>query len=95
MKQTVFVGAIVALLGFGVGCGGDACDDAADKLEECAEDDPNVTVTRDDDAECTAQAECFANCVDEASCDLINSSAEDAIAGTDNAYNTCTAACLN
>lgn len=93
MKNFVFAGALVALLGFGVGCGGDACDDAADKLEECAEQDPNVTVTRNDDAECNAQAECAADCVENNSCEVINSSAADALAGNDNAYLTCVAAC--
>jgi hypothetical protein len=52
-----------------MGCG-DACDDAADKFEECYPDLPTGD-DDDDDADCTGNVECLAECVNDASCDDI------------------------
>jgi hypothetical protein len=52
-------------------CGGDACEDAADKLEECGfTTDGNGN---GESAECTGAAECSANCFNDASCEDITS----------------------
>ena len=64
-----------AILGVGVialasiACGGDACADAVDKLEECKAE--GVTTTADSCE--NAADECAADCINNASCDEINS----------------------
>jgi len=87
MKMKMMLGtALVMMLGMGtMGCG-DACDDAADKFEECF---PDAETTEDGDAECTEQAECQADCLTSASCDDIVASTT----GEDNSYAQCLAAC--
>ncbi|RLB50189.1 MAG: hypothetical protein DRI90_23920 [Deltaproteobacteria bacterium] len=61
---------IILPLSFTVmGCG-DACDDAADKMEECY---PDATVVESGDVDCTGKVECEAECINDASCDDITS----------------------
>jgi hypothetical protein len=45
-----------------VGCSND-CDDAVDKLEECGQ-----PVTNSDTDDCSGAKECYAGCVNDASC---------------------------
>jgi hypothetical protein len=62
-----------ALLAFSaVACGGDDCDDAVDKLEECG----STELERNEDAECSGAAECTAKCINDASCDEIKNGSE-------------------
>ncbi len=73
--------AMVAAVG---GCGGNACDDATDKLrDEC--DLPVDAVSGD----CDSTSECEADCINEHSCDHIR----EAFGGTPNAYTECDDAC--
>ena len=52
------------------GCGGNACDDACDKVEECG---GTCTVNS---GTCDAKAECYASCIANATCaelvDILN-----------------------
>jgi hypothetical protein len=48
------------------GCGSDACEDAAAKLEDCGEDAPEPKSS----VECTGESECVAQCfLDYATCE--------------------------
>ena len=48
------------------GCGSDACEDAAAKLEDCGEDAPEPKSS----VECTGESECIAQCfVDHGTCE--------------------------
>jgi len=47
-----------------VACG-NACDDAVDHLQECGVNAGSA----EHDADCTGQAECLAECINEASCE--------------------------
>ena len=74
-----------SLLAFSaVACGGDECEDAADKYDECGlpagEGDG-------DDVECSGQAECIAKCINDASCDELKST------DVNNSYWKCLADC--
>jgi hypothetical protein len=60
------VGMMGLLAVVGTGCG-NACDDAADHLEECG----LSTGDGDGDGDCTDQAEAFANCIVDKDCDSI------------------------
>jgi hypothetical protein len=64
--------ALLALATFSVGCG-NACDDAADKLEECG-----VPAASEGEGECTEAAEKIAQCVIDAECDVITGKSKDA-----------------
>ena len=73
---------MVVVLGLACfGCGND-CDDAVDKLEECGAD-----VTSADTDDCSGQKECFAKCVNDASCDEIKGTK------TDGNFGKCVLAC--
>jgi hypothetical protein len=84
MKTAWIASALIIFGAFVVGCGGDACDDAADKLEECGFSGGDGG---DADAECTEQAECVSNCIVDAECDDITSPT------ADSAYTKCLAGC--
>ena len=58
-----------------VACGGDECDDAADKVEECNIGGGNGTTTNDD-VECSGTIECQAKCFNDATCDEIKNGSE-------------------
>jgi hypothetical protein len=79
MKKFVLACGLFGLLGvFGVGCGGNKCDAAADtiiaKYESCGIE---VTTTTEggETAECTdalgKQSECIATCTDTATCETL------------------------
>jgi hypothetical protein len=81
IKQILFAG-LLALSA--VACGGDECDDAVDKLEECGwKGEGGVN----EDAECSGAGECFAKCVNDAECSEINS------LDINSNFYKCTAAC--
>jgi hypothetical protein len=68
-----------------VACGGDECDDAADKAEECNLEGSGEGSS--DDVECSGQIECVAKCINEASCEDLKST------DINNSYFKCAAAC--
>lgn len=69
-----------------VACGGDECDDAADKADEC--DLPKGEgSTSNEDVECSGLNECVAKCINDASCDELKST------DINNSYFKCVAAC--
>jgi hypothetical protein len=64
--RTLIVLALSILATALAGCGSDACEDAAAKLEECGVDAPEPKSS----VECTGQDECIAQCfVDHGTCD--------------------------
>ena len=71
-----------------VGCGSDACEEAAAKLEECGEDAPEPKSS----VECTGESECVAQCfVDHGTCDDLNKS----IVEAPPEYRDCHLGCLD
>jgi hypothetical protein len=82
IKQILFAG-LLALSA--VACGGDDCDDAADKLEECGWKGEGSG--GGEEGECSGASECFAKCVNDAECSDINS------LDVNNSFYKCTAAC--
>ena len=85
-KTLLLASAFAALASMITGCGGDACDDAADKLEECGFTGGD---SGDEDAECTGVSECAAECVNDASCEDITST------DPTSSYFTCIADCTS
>jgi len=81
MIKKILLAGLLALSA--VACGGNDCDDAADKLEECG---ATGGAEADGDGECSGVAECAAKCVNDASCDEIKNSSED--------YSSCMTACI-
>lgn len=81
IKKILFAG-LLALSA--VACGGDACDDAVDKLEECGITGEGST---SGDEECSGAGECFAECINDAECSEIKSPT------ADSAYSKCVLAC--
>ena len=70
------------------GCGSDACEEAADKLEECGENAPEPKSS----VECTGESECIAQCfVDHGTCDDLDKS----IVEASPAYRDCHLGCLD
>jgi len=65
LALAICIGSFSAL----AGCGGNACDDAADKVESCGAKNAGDLV--DKDAECSGRTECVAGCVADADCDSI------------------------
>jgi len=67
-----------------VACGGNECDDAVDKLEECGVTGGNSSGDTD---ECSGAGECVAKCINDAECSEIK--------GTDinSDYFKCVTAC--
>lgn len=65
-----------------MGCGNTECEDAKEKLEGCggAAAQGAGQVSDDDAAECNAEDECAAKCVDKTSCSEINSGDPDFLA---------------
>jgi hypothetical protein len=87
MKKLITTGIMGLALALNA-CGGDACDDAADKFEECfGEAEGNGE--GGEEVECSGAIECQANCASDASCENITA----AFTGTDNSYSQCVAAC--
>jgi len=81
-KQILFAG----MLAFSaVACGGNECDDAADKVEECGITGEGSS--DGDDVECSGQVECAAKCINDASCDDLKST------DINSSYFKCIAAC--
>lgn len=81
-KMIMMASALMALAGvFATGCG-NACDDAADKLAECA----GIPGGAEAEGECSEAAECMAECINNATCEEIN-------ATTQNSYHECVAKC--
>jgi hypothetical protein len=82
---------IVAFSLGAVACGNNDCEDAADKLvDECGLPD----VGDDDEAaECNEDAECLAQCINDASCSEIKAVSEDIT--TENSYSACLGDCLD
>lgn len=77
---------LATLLAFSaVACGGDACDDAADKLEECGVTGEGSSGSGD--GECSGAGECVAECINDAECSEIKSPT------ADSAYAKCVLAC--
>jgi hypothetical protein len=70
MKRTIVSILLSMALAMGTltACGGDACEEAADKLEDCGFDNMG---TGSGDGECSGEAECVANCIIDASCSEI------------------------
>lgn len=71
-----------------VACGGDECDDAADKADEC--DLPKGEgegSAEGDDVECSGLNECLAKCINDASCEELKSN------DINSNYLKCAAAC--
>ena len=86
MKLVALITMVVFPLSFAaMGCG-DACDDALDKYEECGIDVSGGD--DDDDVECEGQVLCFAECVNDASCDDLMCTEHD------KQYLKCVADCL-
>lgn len=81
-----FIGVLaVAAISLGLaGCGGNACDDAADKWKECT-----GASADGDTGDCDGANKCAAECMNNASCDDINAS----LTGMDNAFVQCTLNC--
>ncbi|WP_050431932.1 hypothetical protein [Chondromyces crocatus] len=73
---------------FAMGCGGNACDDAADKAEECGLTSSGGSGDSGD-VECTGTVECAANCIVDAPCDAFDGSNADA----STAYLECVTGC--
>ena len=99
MKNLACAGVSILMVLALAGCGGDACEDAAerlaDKFEECDfptgggdDDDSGDTECTDEDAEA---AECFADCAEDAPCGALNGTDLDAAAE----YGMCAQNCTN
>jgi len=73
MNQALIAVALMGFVGaFGIGCGGNACDEAADT---CAGDTPSEDSTEEaaEEVDCSGQTECAANCInDNETCDVTN-----------------------
>ncbi|MBI2893559.1 MAG: hypothetical protein HYY06_08395 [Deltaproteobacteria bacterium] len=82
MKRVLAVVLVAGCLSLLGACGGDACDDAEEKLDECGL--PSTVGSCDD-----ATDECEADCINSHSCDEITG----ALAGTPNDYSDCDDAC--
>jgi hypothetical protein len=66
------------------GCGNNECEDAVDKFKECGLPVEGTS----GDGDCSGVGECYAKCVNAASCEEIKSTT-----GTTN-FDKCTTACL-
>lgn len=83
MKKNLFVIALLGLGVFAVGCGGNDCEDAADrmaaKFDECGIPTTNNGESSGEEAECTEQAgkdaQALADKLEAASCDDVKSGA--------------------
>jgi hypothetical protein len=65
---------LATLLAFSaVACGGNDCDDAVDKLDECG---ATEGLEVDGDAECSGAAECTSKCINDATCDELENGSE-------------------
>ena len=73
MKRMIVSILLSAALAMGTlaGCSGNACEEAADKLEDCGFTGSGAGGGGGGDGECTADAECISNCILDASCSEI------------------------
>ena len=89
MVKKIFMGAMLAGM-FTIACGGDECEDAADKLKECLDISGGHSSGGDGDGDCSGSAECTAKCVNDASCSQIKAATTE---GEDNSYAKCLVKC--
>lgn len=84
---------LVLMLGLAtVGCGNNECEDAADKMEECGVSGGEAEPSDDEISECNEDSECFAKCVNAASCSEIKASFND---GAMNDLTACVTKCIS
>lgn len=69
LKTLLWTLTLASLGALATGCGGDPCAEAQDKLKEC--NNENIKFSPDDS--CSEAAECQAECINNASCEELNS----------------------